>query len=372
VPFEFATSGQIIFGAGSSARLGEITQRFGRRPLLVTGSREPPVDGVRLRVSGEPTVDDVRHGAQVAREERCDVVVGFGGGSALDAAKAIAAVATNSGEPLDYLEVIGPARRLEREPLPFIAVPTTAGTGSEVTRNAVLAAPEHGVKASLRSASMLARVAIVDPELTLTLPAATTATTGLDALTQLIEPFVSTRANDMTDVFCLEGIRRVRRSLEHSYTNGSNVKARTDMCFASLLGGLALANAGLGVVHGFAAAIGGMFNAPHGAICAAVLPHAVAVNVRALRERQPESPALERYRKIAALLLETERAEPEGAATWLLGLGRRLSVPPLSTYGVTGAQAGEICSKAANSSSMKANPLPLTPDELTCALTNSI
>ena len=229
-------------------------------------------------------------------------MIGLGGGSAIDAAKAIAALAANGGDPLDYLEVVGRGRSLTQPSLPCIAIPTTAGTGAEVTRNAVLASPEHGIKASLRSATMLPRLALVDPELTYSLPAAVTASTGLDALTQLIEPFTSSKANPLTDALCREGMMRAARSLRTAYEDGRDAAAREDMALASLFGGLALANAGLGVVHGFAGPVGGTFHAPHGAVCAAFLPHVMAVNARALRTRQPGSAALARYDEIARIL----------------------------------------------------------------------
>jgi alcohol dehydrogenase class IV len=323
-----------------------------------------------LSVAGEPTVDSVREGTQAARY--ANFVIGFGGGSALDAAKAIAAVAPNSGEPLDYLEVIGRAQPLENTPLPFIAVPTTAGTGAEVTRNAVLGSPDQRVKASIRSPLMLARLALVDPDLTLEVPAAVTATTGLDALTQLIEAFVCARANAMSDLFCVEGIKRASKALVPAYQNGSDRAARIEMSFASLLSGLALANAGLGVIHGFAAPLGGMLNAPHGALCAAVLPHGVAANIRALRERAPHHSALDRYRQIAGLLTQNPEAEPEDAVGALSNLCEALNILPLRDHGLTVADMLAVVEKAAAASSMKANPLPLTLAELTQVLAHSL
>jgi alcohol dehydrogenase class IV len=296
------------------------------------------------------------------------MVVGIGGGSVIDAAKAIAALVANSGEPLDYLEVIGKGRALERAPVPFIALPTTAGTGSEVTRNAVLGSPEHGVKASLRSPMMLPRLSVIDPELTVELPPALTASTGLDALTQLIEPYVSLRANALTDLYCLEGMRRVSRSLRRAFVDGSDREARTDMAFASLMGGLALANAGLGVVHGFAAPIGGMFDAPHGAVCAALLPHGIAVNIRALQTRESNGDALRRYSEVAAILCDSPDTSPEEAITCIKRLCTALEIPPLSAYGMTAADIETVAQKAANASSMKANPIVLTHEELTEAL----
>ncbi len=291
--FEFATSARILFGPGRIEELPALARPLGKRALIVTGktsSRAARVaeslagSGIQTSlfpVDGEPTLEIVRGGARAARD--FDFVIGFGGGSAMDAAKAIAALATNSGEPLDYLEVIGKGQALEHAPLPFVLLPTTAGTGAEVTRNAVLGSPEHGVKASLRSPLMNARLAIVDPELTLGVPAPVTANTGLDTLTQLIEPYVSIRANPFTDAFCTAGLRRVREALRRVYSDGSDRAAREAMSFASLLSGLALANAGLGVVHGFAGPLGGMLGAPHGALCAAVLAHGISANIRAVR-----------------------------------------------------------------------------------------
>jgi alcohol dehydrogenase class IV len=271
---------------------------------------------------------------------------------------------------MEYLEVVGQGRPLKNAAAPCIAVPTTAGTGSEVTRNAVLASTEHGVKASMRSVSMLPRVAIVDPELTYAMPRTLTASTGLDALTQLIEPYLSVKANPMTDQFCVEGIRRAARALPRAWANGGDVEARRDMAWASLLGGMALANAGLGAVHGFAAPVGGMFPAPHGAICAAILPHAMRVNVDAIGERQPGK--LARFDEVARLLTGHPHAVAADAPLWLSELCARLEVPPLRTYGITMAEVPALVEKAAQSSSMKGNPLPLSEDELREILTAAL
>lgn len=382
IDFEFATATRIVFGKGKIEQLPELVQEFGRRALIVTGRNTTRVDGLRqslgqsriettvLAVPSEPTVDLVREGAQAAR--KCDFVIGFGGGSAIDAAKAIAAVATNSGEPLDYLEVVGKGQALERTPLPFIAIPTTAGTGAEVTRNAVLDSPEHGVKASLRDPAMLARVALIDPELTLDLPPSITASTGLDTLTQLIEAYVSCRANAMTDLFCLEGSKHASNSLRRAFRNGNDMEARESMSWASLLSGFALANAGLGVVHGFAGPLGGLLHAPHGALCAALLPHAVRTNVAALRDRAPQHDALGRYRQLAILLNGEGHAEPEDAARWVARLCHDFSVPPLHTYGLTELQIPDLVEKALKASSMKGNPLALTKAELSSLLQQAL
>ncbi|OFV83308.1 MAG: hypothetical protein A2W26_12425 [Acidobacteria bacterium RBG_16_64_8] len=299
-------------------------------------------------------------------------MVGCGGGGALDAGKAIAAMLTNEGELLDYLEVIGQGKPLRVPPAPFIAVPTTAGTGSEATCNSVLTSPEHRVKVSLRSPSMLPTLALVDPELTYDLPPAITAATGLDALAQLIEPFVSTRANPMTDGLCLEGVVRVARSLRRAVTHGRDLRAREDMAVASLFGGIALANAGLGAVHGLAAPLGGMFSVPHGAVCAALLPHVVAANLHALRDRRSESEALPRYQRIAVLLTGRPEATAEQGAEWLRRLVADLGIPHLGTYGITREYTGELVEKAARASSMKANPIELTPEELAAAFESAL
>jgi alcohol dehydrogenase class IV len=231
-----------------------------------------------------------------------------------------------------------------------------------VTRNSVLASTGHRVKASLRSASMLPRVAVVDPELTYGLPRDLTVSTGLDALTQLIEPYLSVKANPMTDQFCVEGMQRAARALPIVWRDGNNREARRDMAWASLLGGLALANAGLGAVHGFAAPVGGMFPAPHGAVCAAILPHAFDVNVRAASARAPEK--LDRFNEVARLLTGNPHAVAKDGVRWLDELSRQLEVPPLRRYGVSEDHLVALVEKAAQASSMRGNAIALTLEEL--------
>ncbi len=378
--FQFATAGQIVFGAGKVRAVAPAAREMGARALVVTGRsgdraarlveelRASGLETGLFKLDGEPTVRAVREGVELGRGEKRDVVIAFGGGSAIDCGKAVAAILGNGGDPLDYLEVVGRGQKLERESAPFIAVPTTAGTGSEVTRNAVLASTEHGVKASLRSPSMLPRLAVVDPELTFDLPPEMTASTGLDALTQLIEPYVSARRNALTDLFCLEGIRRAGRSLRRAYLNGRDAAARADMSMASLLGGLSLANAGLGVVHGFAAPVGGMFPAPHGAVCAALLPHGMRTNLRALRERDEGNEALVRYGTLARILTGRADATAEDGLDWVARLVEDLRIPGLSRYGLTRSDVAVVVEKAARASSMKANPIALTEEELTATL----
>lgn len=374
--FEFATATRIIFGAGKVAEAGSLAASLGTRALLVTGANPARAEGllaglsqagirsVRFSVTGEPTVELAQHGAETARRENVDLVIAFGGGSVLDAGKAIAALATNPGDPLDFLEVIGRAQPLRAEPLPFFAIPTTAGTGAEVTRNAVLGSPEHRVKVSLRSPRMLPRVALVDPELTLDLPPALTAATGLDAFTQLLEPFVSVRANPLTDALCREGLARAARALPRAFADGADRAARSDMSLASLFGGLALANAGLGAVHGFAGPLGGMFDAPHGALCAALLAPVTAVNLSALGVRAPDSPALSRYREVARIVTSHPAATAHDLVAWLQDLAGQLAIPGLGHYGIGPVDFGYIAAKAGQASSMKGNPVVLTADEL--------
>jgi alcohol dehydrogenase class IV len=374
--FEFATATRVIFGVGRLREAGALAKEFGGRALLVTG-QDPGraqslisilngshIASLLFPTCGEPGVSTVREGVETAKKARCDTVISFGGGSAIDTGKAIAAMLTNDGDLLDYLEVIGRGRALDRPSAPFIAIPTTAGTGSEVTRNSVLASPEHRVKVSLRSSLMLPRIALVDPELTYDLPPAITASTGLDALTQLIEPYVCSRANPITDALCVEGLTRVARALPVAFADGRDPDARENMSVASLFGGLALANAGLGAVHGFAGPIGGMFPAPHGAVCAALLPHAMDINLRALRQRQPDAVALSRYQTVSALLTGDPSARPEQGIDWVHRLVESFGIPPLTKYGITEESLSELADKSAKASSMKANPIVLTRDEM--------
>lgn len=374
--FEFATAGRILFGAGQAVRLGEHLRGWGRRAVLVTGANPERgrcaeealktlgVEYAVLRVSGEPTVDEAVAGAGRAREFGAEFVVACGGGSALDLGKAVAALVTNLGPVLDYLEVIGAGRPLQEQALPVAAVPTTAGTGSEVTKNAVLASPEHGVKVSLRHESMLPRLALVDPELTVSLPPRVTASTGLDALTQCIEPYLSCRANPLTDAVALAGIERGARSLRRAVHNGEDVSAREDLSLCSLFGGLALANAKLGAVHGIAGPFGGLFDSPHGAVCARLLPFALEVNLRALLERAPEHPACARFEVLARLVTGRPTAQATDAARWCAELCAELSVPPLAQYGMTRRDVSALAEKAARASSMQGNAVVLRPEEI--------
>jgi alcohol dehydrogenase class IV len=383
-PFEFATAARIVFGSGKLKEIGSIAANLGKHALVVQGgnpARTGPLLSVleeakigisSFEVRGEPAIEDIAKGVQRARETNSDLVIGFGGGSVVDTAKAIAALTTNPGEVIDYLETIGSGKPITIPALRSIAIPTTAGTGAEVTRNAVLASRQHKVKASLRSPHLLPSVALVDPQLTHDLSPALTASTGLDALTQLIEPFVSVRANPMTDALCIEGIRRAARSLQRAYEVGNDPNAREDMALASLFGGLALANSSLGAVHGFAAPIGGMFPTPHGAVCAALLPYVMEINIRALRERAANSDSLVRYARIAAIVTGFEKADLMDGIAWVRVLCHRLKIPRLETFGIRESDVALLVEQAAKASSMKANPIVLTHEELTETLTRAI
>jgi len=374
--FSFATATEIVFGCGVRTQLAGRTLELGRRPLLVTGKgaarhawliSEFEARGATVTtytVSSEPTTDDVAAAVALGRQERVDVVIGLGGGSALDLAKAIAGLVPAADDALAYLEVVGRGAPLTGPALPSVLVPTTAGTGAEVTKNAVIEAPSHRVKVSLRSPLLLPRLALVDPELTLTVPADVTAATGCDALTQNIEPFLSHFANPLTDALCREGIRRGARSLVRAFDSGQDLAAREDLCLTSLCGGLALANAKLGAIHGFAGPLGGRLHAPHGALCAALLPATLRVNHRALSERLPSSPARARLDELGPLLTGSSDARAEDAIAWCEATVSRLRIPRLRALGLTAGDEAEVVLAAKRASSMQGNPLPLTDAEL--------
>lgn len=382
--FEFATANRIIFGRGVLNEIGQFAAGYGQSALVITGNnpqraaallnrlKEAAINYHAFPVLDEPTIETARAGVSMVKEYGCEMVIGCGGGSAVDMAKAVAALAANPGDPLDYLEVIGKAQPLHNPPLPCIAIPTTAGTGSEVTRNAVLASPEHRVKVSLRHPLMLPKIALIDPELTQSMPPSVTASTGMDALTQNIEPYVSNAANPLTDAFSRDGIQRAGRSLRQAYAHGDDLNAREDMALAALMGGLALANAKLGAVHGFAGVLGGMYNAPHGNICAALLAPVMEVNLRAMQSREPQHPALLRYEEIAWWLTGNSNAAAEDGIAWVKATAARFQIRPLSKYGVRQADFPAIIAKSARASSMKGNPIVLTHDELAEILTMAL
>jgi len=373
---DFATAGRIIFGAGKINELARIANGMGEKAFLVRSKSQPAAQKVPdlLKsvgigcvdhiVQGEPNTPSIQAAVEKARSEKCDFVIGMGGGSVIDTGKAVAAMLSNNGDLMDYLEVVGLGHKLEQPSKPYIAIPTTAGTGSEVTRNAVIAVPEKSVKVSMRSPYMLPEVALVDPELTYSVPQTITASTGMDAFVQVIEPYVCNAANPMVDMFCRDAIPQAAQHLTAVYQDGANQKARDAMAWVSLMGGLSLANAKLGAAHGFAGPIGGMFPAAHGAICAAVIAGVMQVNIRALQEREPQSPSLQRYAEIARWVTGDEQAAPEDGAEWMSSLCRQLQIPSLSRLGIQSSDFELIVEKSQHSSSMKGNPLVLTKTEL--------
>jgi len=325
-----------------------------------------------FQVPGEPTIDLVAEAVDLARNEQCDLVIAMGGGSAIDTGKAVAAMLTNKGDLLTYLEVVGQGQPITHHPVPMIAIPTTAGTGAEVTRNAVLSVPQHQRKVSMRHAWMLPDVSLIDPELTYDLPPAITAFTGLDALTQLIEPFVSGQNNPLTDGLCREGILRAARALKTAYADGTNVHAREDMAIASLFGGLALANAKLGAVHGFAGPIGGLSDASHGAVCARLLPFVLDANIKALKDRIPDSPAVARFEALGPLLTGNPNATAAHAVAWLHDLCKAMKIRTLKQLGLSATSIPEIAKQSRDSSSMKGNPIELGREELEVILLKAL
>jgi alcohol dehydrogenase class IV len=375
--FEFATAGRILAGAGRAAELPGVLAGLGSRVLVCTGANPARHAGLlaglglpaaMFSVGGEPTVDLVRAGIAAAREHGADVVVAIGGGSVIDTGKAVAMLLANGGDPLDYLEVVGSGRKITQPAVPCVAVPTTSGTGAEVTANAVLAAPAHRVKASLRSPLMIPRVALVDPELTVSCPAPVTAASGMDALTQCLEPYVSVRASPLTDGLAREGLRRAAAGLRAAFADGSDLQARTDMAMCSLLGGMALANAKLGAVHGIAGVIGGTADVPHGVACAALLTPVIEANVRELRRDPSGQPVLDRYTEAARSLTGSPAASIEDGLAWLRETITMLGIPGLATSGIGPADADDVAVKAARSSSMQGNPVTLSHDDLRAIL----
>ncbi len=382
--FEFGTAARIILGPGVAREIGAYAESFGDNALLLTG-RDPSRASVIIeslkssgksaslfKVSGEPTTDSIADATDHARAASCSFVVAIGGGSVIDTGKAVAAILANDGELLDYLEVVGKGKPLSKPSCPFIAIPTTGGTGAEVTHNAVMESTAHKVKVSMRNPHMFARLALVDPEMALSCPPDVTAYAGLDALAQLIEPFVSLKAMPLTDALCRDGFVRVARSLRRACQHGDDLGAREDMAIAALYSGMALANAKLGAVHGFAGPLGGMFRGGHGALCAVLLAPVMAMNVRAMKEREPGNPALKKYREISQIITGKPDASAHEGAAYLRDLALTLKIPPLSVFGVKENDFPAVILKAKASGSMQGNPVKLTDNELEEILEESL
>ncbi len=379
--FDFATATKIIFGNNSVEKVPEIVASNGNIVLLVTGKNRKQAEllGAKLQkldckilyfsVEKEPTTTIIEEGINLARVDGCNVVVGLGGGSVIDSAKAIAAMVPNKGSLTDYLEVIGLGKPLTDAPLPFIAVPTTAGTGAEATKNAVIKSEEYQVKVSLRSDKMFPAFAIVDPVLSLSMPPALTASTGMDALTHLLETFVSNQSNPFIDVFCRDGMCRISTSLVKAFKNGTDIVARENLSMASLLGGMALANVKLGAIHGFASPMGGMYPIPHGEVCASLLPAVFDVNISALKKQGKD---LSRFDEVARIFSGNPNAKAEDGTEIFEKLVRELNIPRLTSFGLIKTDFPELVEKAKNASSMKGNPVKLSDDELFVILEKSL
>lgn len=381
--FAYATASEIIFGSGSFDQIGKHISGKYKSPLIVYGKSNnnagkllnilslQNIKGSIFNIETEPTIDIIQQGIELGREINCDVVFGIGGGSAIDSAKAIAAMIPNQGYLLDYLEVIGLGKPLIQSPIPCIAVPTTSGTGAEVTKNAVIKSTDKKVKVSLRSDKMYPVLALVDPQLALTMPQNITASTGIDALTHLMETFVSNQSNPFIDMFCRDGMKRIARSLEKAYLNGNDLEAREDMAMASMLGGMALANVKLGAVHGFAGPMGGMFPIPHGEICACLLPAVMEINSETLKDSGQQQSLL-KYREVAQIFTGDANAEIKEGIERINMLVKELGIPTLSKFGISTTDFQELVEKAKNSSSMKGNPVKLADDQLVSILEKSM
>lgn len=381
--FEFSTSSKIIFGCGAVKKIGNLCAGLGKRALVISSTSAPikmiesELKGSNSKwesfiVSGEPTYEEIEKNIKLLRSIRPDLVIGIGGGSALDYAKAVSALLANEGDLLDYLEVVGKSMPLSSKPVPMIAIPTTAGTGTEVTKNAVIKLAEKGLKVSLRNEMLIPRVALIDPELTLDLPPQVTASTGMDALVQVIEPYLSLRSNPFTDLFCISGIKAISANLFKAFSTPKDITAREQMSFGSLMGGLSLANAGLGAVHGFAAVLGGMYPVPHGECCASMLTAVFTVNHKALLERDAHNPILGKFDEIAKIVTGNQKSKTADGVKWFEELNHKLNISTLSKYDIKKEDYPRIIEGVKASSSMKTNPVQLNEGELNRILSQSM
>lgn len=367
-PFAIASPPRILFGRGEADRAPALLAGFGRRGIVVHGANPAragwlisalDADVLALACAAEPTLADLEAALPAARAHAPDWVAAIGGGAVLDMGKALAALIPSPGPAMDHLEVVGRSLPLAADPLPFIALPTTAGTGAEATRNAVIGLPELGRKVSLRDDRMIARLAIVDPALTDGCPRGVTLASGLDALVQVIEPYVSCKATPYTDALTLPviapGFAALRRLME-----GDDLAARDQLAWTSLCGGLALSNAGLGAVHGFAGVIGGMTGAAHGAICGALLGPVLRANRAAATGE-----ARDRLDRVCAIIAEGFGGQAQDAPQAVQDWAQAAGLPDLAGLGVRAGDHAAIVEAARGASSMKGNPVALSQEELT-------
>jgi len=380
-PFSIARLPRIEFGAGSVKKLPAILDRYGKRVLLVSGGHSflgsPHWEWLRAQgfgqdiftVTGEPSPQLVDEAVANLRDGRFDVVLGIGGGSVLDAAKAIAGLLRPGNSVMDHLEGVGPELPYRGPATPFVAVPTTAGTGSEATRNAVLSVPgANGFKKSFRDEQLVAEYAVVDPDLLASCPPPLIAANGMDAFTQLLESFVSSKANPFTDALAWSGMEAVRDGLPAWYGNGPEAPAgREKMAYAALLSGITLAQAGLGSVHGLAAPLGAFFPIPHGVACGTLLAAATRVNIEVMTAREPANPALAKYARVGRLLHGMKHGDDIAARSALLqsleGWTERMDMPRLGAFGASAADLPRIVANC-RGSSMKTNPVALSDNDV--------
>lgn len=388
-PFILTSPPLIHFGIGKYCSIPGIVKQFGDRVLLLTGSAsfkstdsyhsllnafdKKGYKTFKEKIENEPSPELIDQITGKYRKEKIKIVVAIGGGSVMDAGKAISAMLPLKNSVMNYLEGVGSGEIHTGEKVPFIAVPTTAGTGSEATKNAVISkVGENGFKRSLRHNNFIPDVAIVDPELTVSCPKEITAYTGMDAFAQLLESYLSTTASRLTDTLCIEGLRRIKNSLHAAVENPENIAARTDMSYAALLSGITLSNAGLGVVHGFASSIGGFFNIPHGVVCGTLMAICNKLTVTKLRRKQKDSIFLYKYARLGEMFVEKKLKSEDASIDAFLELlddwTESLAMPRLSSYCITNKDFDRIV----EATSSKNNPVKLRDEELIAVLKTRI
>lgn len=378
--FQFSRLPVIYFGCGKADALPDLIKSNGSTVLLVTGKSsfitslkgEKLLDSFQKRgitcyhivIPGEPSPEMIDEAVDRNRDIKINVVIAIGGGSVLDAGKAISAMMYKTESVVEFLEGVG-KKEHPGTSIPFFAVPTTSGTGSEATKNAVISKTgKNGYKRSLRHDNFVPDIALVDPELTIQCPRDITAASGMDCFTQLTEAYLSDKSNEYTDALSFEGLKMIKSSLTGSYLNGDNIDARTGMSFAALTSGICLANAGLGVVHGFASSIGGMYSIPHGLVCGTLMAISNEVNVRELRRSCSNPAALKKYSILGKLFLTEKRKSDEyfvdGFISYLHQLTYDMHLSGLRNYGVEEKDVELICIKTEN----KNNPVKLAVEDL--------
>lgn len=384
-PFAVARLPRIEFGSGAFRRTAGITEQFGKHALIVTGARSFPgsenwhqllqqltasnIGYEHVSIDGEPSPEMIDAAVNEYATANIEVVVGIGGGSAMDAAKAIAGLLRVRQSVMDFLEGVGPELLYQGPAVPLIAIPTTAGTGSEATKNAVLSKQGHdGFKKSFRDDKLVAEVAIVDPDLLSSCPREVIAANGMDALTQLIESYVSIKANVFNDALGISGLRAARDGLVNLYQSaGADAAARERMAYASLISGINLAQTGLGSVHGLASPLGAFYPVPHGIVCGTLVATATRTNINAMLERDPDNVAIERYARVSEVLSQRRFKSTDEALDQLVELLRQwtydLQLEKLSRYGLKSSALDHVVAHS-RGSSMKTNPIVLTDEEI--------